>query len=140
MGRNGVGLAAMVVAVFACSGCGGSSGGGSPSGGASCNLVDGGAVPPFTPVNGGATACGTCAFGSTTAPTGSPYCYVPPASEASMLAMCTSQGGVLLAGCPTAGLVGCCTVSKTEECFYWGTASERQTQCVMASGSWSTSP
>jgi hypothetical protein len=45
--------------------------------------------------------------------------------------------------CPSANLVGCCTITTSgitvEECYYSGTASTDQQACTGGGGTWSTS-
>lgn len=56
---------------------------------------------------------------------------------------CTNNGGSIVASCPSASLTGCCTntsSSYTEAaCYYGGSATDYQTACLQANGTWSTS-
>jgi hypothetical protein len=54
---------------------------------------------------------------------------------------CTQGNGSVVSACPTAGLVGCCTLTvqglSVDECYYYGSASTDQQACTQASGTWS---
>jgi hypothetical protein len=58
---------------------------------------------------------------------------------------CTSNGGAVVAKCPTAGLIGCCTVAMgmSEICYYTGGSVDdaaAQMMCSQQQGKWSTTP
>src|SRR5262249_37482336 len=69
------------------------------------------------------------------------------ASDYSKPASCTANGGEILTGCPTTGLVGCCTIKSpllvSEQCIYTGadpTKVPTQQECTSIGGVWSTKP
>lgn len=56
---------------------------------------------------------------------------------------CTNGGGTASDTCPADNLLGCCTQSTLQTCYYVGapqTAAEDQTNCAAGHGTWSTSP
>jgi len=63
---------------------------------------------------------------------------VPKNIKAAYEGICNGNGGVAADSCATANLVGCCTLSSGEQCFYKD-AKEPITQdnCVKMSGTWS---
>ncbi len=75
-----------------------------------------------------------------------PYCYVPVdgvcGNEASA-ASCATEGGMVVATCPTAGLVGCCAYGAgTEVCDYGGSGNSEgvdQAACTSEGGTWTGS-
>jgi hypothetical protein len=107
--------------------CGSSSGGnGSSSGGSSgfaCNQ-------PFGP------DAGTIAFCLR-------YPSLPASQDNQARQLCTGGGGTILASCPTANRVGCCTATingaQVASCYYAPAdpSSEQQT-CTMNGGTWSS--
>jgi hypothetical protein len=68
---------------------------------------------------------------------------VPSAQVSAEDQACTNQGGTTVSSCPSSGLVGCCTIVigglSTEQCVYFGTASDEQSSCTQTGGTWSTS-
>ena len=58
---------------------------------------------------------------------------------------CVSSGGTVVTKCPTAGLIGCCTVAMgmAENCYYTGGSVDEaaaQMMCSQQQGMWSTTP
>lgn len=65
----------------------------------------------------------------------------PAADIPTFEAQCMAEQGQSGASCPTAGLVGCCTVGTLETCEYQGlglSAQQLQMICTQQSGAWST--
>jgi hypothetical protein len=89
---------------------------------------------------------GTNVFCSETT-AGVPYCFgyenYPPTLVSGFETTCTTTDkGTVISSCPSAGLVGCCTIQGTNtvvSCDYSGTASADQGMCTGLSGTWSTS-
>ncbi len=56
--------------------------------------------------------------------------------------MCTMRGdGIVVALCPSANLIGCCTQSIVKNCFYMGPdSSATEARCTAGRGTWSTTP
>ncbi len=54
--------------------------------------------------------------------------------------ICMQEGGTPGTSCPTANLVGCCTISGGEQCYYSNSmdAPDAQENCVGGGGTWST--
>jgi hypothetical protein len=53
---------------------------------------------------------------------------------------CSTAGGTTMTSCPSAGLVGCCTIAGLEECFYAPqTAANAMQACTAQMGTFSTS-
>jgi hypothetical protein len=69
-----------------------------------------------------------------------PWCFSGTnCNDATDAAGCTSQGGTVVASCPSAGLVGCCTVTGQVQCFYAASGSSAETDqaiCSEHSGAW----
>jgi hypothetical protein len=56
-------------------------------------------------------------------------------------AQCGQAGGTTMSKCPSAGVVGCCTVSTIESCFYSPqTADMVMSDCMSEMGTFSTQP
>jgi hypothetical protein len=59
---------------------------------------------------------------------------------------CTKNGGQVVTSCPTAKLVGCCTITTpdivNDVCYYTGTEAAQAKDCASAGayGKWSTTP
>jgi hypothetical protein len=54
-------------------------------------------------------------------------------------ATCTSNGGTVVAACPTAGLVGCCLVAGVaaiDSCDYAGIEAGEKGSCMQSGGVW----
>jgi len=64
---------------------------------------------------------------------------VPSSEVSASNQSCTSQGGTPGTSCPTTDLIGCCTLSGAEACYY-GDAGGDQAACTSAGGTWSTTP
>jgi hypothetical protein len=112
--------AAVLVIVLA--GCGGNGGG---SGGSASFACD----QPFGPGDG--SSAELCLDYVSLTRSADPYRQ-----------LCTSGGGTILAACPTANRVGCCTATvngiQSASCYYApaDSGSEKQT-CVLNGGVWS---
>jgi hypothetical protein len=63
-------------------------------------------------------------------------------ADVQQMSCMTNYGGTVVASCPTAGLVGCCTQvpmdPEVEECHYSGDASTYMMTC--GTGDWFTTP
>jgi hypothetical protein len=85
-------------------------------------------------------------FGCTQGMAGSQFCssYTGLTADQKNSAeqACTNGGGMVVASCPTAGLVGCCKLTVMgivfSECYYFGMAANDQSACTMGGGTWST--
>lgn len=64
---------------------------------------------------------------------------VPSADVSAFQQSCMGNGGTPGTTCPTADLVGCCTISSVEACYY-GEAGPGQSGCTMGGGTWSAMP
>jgi hypothetical protein len=91
---------------------------------------------------------------------GGPGCYTPTSFDCQIVFpsasvtvseienTCRENKGTSMPSCPTAGLLGCCTIgldmTGTEVCTYsgsaLGTAADQQASCTASEGSWSTTP
>ncbi|HEX8791439.1 MAG TPA: hypothetical protein VF765_10855 [Polyangiaceae bacterium] len=105
------------------SGSGGGSGSGSGGGSGSSSGGTG-----MTKVSCDQTSMGQCAITS-----------VPSSEVSAFQQSCMSNGGTPGTSCPTTDLVGCCTISSTEICYY-GDGGVDQSSCASAGGTWSTTP
>lgn len=125
-------VAAVVLSMAACGGSGTSGNG------------DGG------PVGGGGSggsSFGCLASSGTDSQSCAVYKNVVSAVKAGIMSSCTKEGSMIVSACPTADLLGCCTVSSpagtTEACEYTASgqsASDDMTSCKNANGTWSTTP
>jgi hypothetical protein len=54
---------------------------------------------------------------------------------------CTMGMGSVVTSCPSAGRIGCCSVTMSgmsvDECYYFGDASTDSQACTMSGGTWS---
>ncbi|HTQ45991.1 MAG TPA: hypothetical protein VMI75_24715 [Polyangiaceae bacterium] len=105
-------------------GSGSGSGSGSSSGGGSGSSSGGAGT---TKVSCDQPSMGTCSL-----------VQVPSSEVSAANQSCTSGGGTPGTSCPTTDLVGCCTISTEEACYY-GDAGGDQAGCTSAGGTWSTS-
>lgn len=56
---------------------------------------------------------------------------------------CNSVGGMASPECPTTGLIGCCTITNFQNCYYQGGAIDAvagKASCKQKNGTWSTAP
>jgi hypothetical protein len=119
----------------------------SPGGGANGSSSGGGGGGSTSGSSGSGSSGGGLAVFCDATIGGEHYCSVwkditSQQVQASMQQTCTQQGGTLVPSCPSANLVGCCTVTSTavaaEECFY-DAANSGQQMCTTRGGTWSTS-
>jgi len=100
-----------------------SSSGGASSGGSSSGTSSGGS-------SGGTSTGGAC---DNSASSGTCFQKGFPASQ------CTGTTGMPVSSCPTANLVGCCTIGTIEDCAYPPlTASDEMMACTQGGGTFST--
>jgi hypothetical protein len=156
---------ALLVAVQACSSSSGAGAGGEggppssdtdagPSDAASRTktpdarlLTDGGL--PDTAANDTGSSHANLFACSQVAQSAAPTCWaftnLPPDQLAQQQQQCATQGGIVVADCPSANLVGCCAGPPSAgeqniDCFYVGEAAGYQQTCESEGGTWSTSP
>jgi hypothetical protein len=71
------------------------------------------------------------------------YLSLPASREGQIRQLCTDGGGTILAACPTANRVGCCTAttngSPVASCYYApADPSWEQQTCTINGGTWSS--
>jgi hypothetical protein len=64
----------------------------------------------------------------------------PPSQLAAGSNICMQEGGIPGTSCPTANLVGCCTIDGGEQCYYTDSsdAADAEADCVGGGGTWAT--
>jgi hypothetical protein len=72
-------------------------------------------------------------------------CQLTPTSGSNLEAaanLCKQAGGTPGTACPTANLVGCCTIEMGEQCYYKVSpdAEDAESICKGGGGSWATTP
>jgi hypothetical protein len=92
--------------------------------------------------DGGGTAIGSDGGGGSSGGGQTGACYTSASGlclSGVAAAGCTG-GSMFMTSCPTAGLVGCCTTSTGETCYYMGMTSDVMATCTMKNGTFSTQP